>query len=442
MTTAVALPDTDLVRHRGGIGPPRLTAGPGPGITESLASHRARLGGPWSAAERRPPSHFIEEIRRSGLSGRGGGGFPVAEKLAAVARHSGLGYRAVVVANACESEPASAKDRLLTSARPHLVIDGIELAARAVGARRAFICVSPRSDLAMGALGGALEERRKSDSLAIPVEMVAGAPQFVGGDETALLRWIAGGAPKPTLVPPLPAEKGLRGRPTLVQNAETLANLALISRFGADWFRRSGTAEEPGTMLITVSGSVARPGVYETPIGVGFQKIFAVGGVSEETESVLVGGYFGTWVKRQHALRSVLSRTSLRGSGASPGAGVILALPASACGIRETARVVGWLAGESAGQCGPCVRGLPAVSACLTQLASPATARRADVERLARWCGEIEGRGACRHPDGVVKLVRSCLGVFAAEVEAHRRGGCAGSSEWWLPLPPNAKSGR
>jgi NADH:ubiquinone oxidoreductase subunit F (NADH-binding) len=359
-----------------------------------------------------------------------------------VAASAGVRNHAVVVANASESEPASAKDRLLLSLRPHLVIDGVEVAARAVGARKAYICVSQRSDHAVRALRQALQERREARLLPIEVEVVLAARAFVGGDETALLSWIAGGAPSPTVVPPLPAHRGLSGRPSLVQNAESLAHLALIARFGPDWFRKVGTRDEPGTMLVTLSGCVTRAGVYEVPIGVPLRAVLDLGGWSGETGVVLVGGYFGSWVNRQDAGEQELSRASLATCGAAPGAGVILALPRSACGVKETAEVVDWLAAESSGQCGPCVHGLSAVAACVAQIASPASARRADLGRLLRWCAEIEGRGACRHPDGVIKLVRSCLRVFAPEVEAHRGGRCFGSYQGWLPLPATTQQVR
>jgi len=195
-------------------------------------------------------------------------------------------------------------------------------------------------------------------------------------------------------------------------------------------------------MLVTVSGCVTSAGVYETPIGTHLEDVLEASGWSVETEVILVGGYFGSWVRRQDAREMSLSRASLASCGASPGAGVILALPKSACGVKETAEVVDWLSAESSGQCGPCVHGLSSVAACLAQLASPASARRADLGRLLRWCTEIEGRGACRHPDGVIKLVRSCLQVFATEVEAHRSGRCLGSFEGWLPLPATTQQVR
>ncbi|MGB6771290.1 MAG: NADH-ubiquinone oxidoreductase-F iron-sulfur binding region domain-containing protein [Candidatus Dormiibacterota bacterium] len=442
MNVATSPAAKDLAIRAGFLGSPRLLAGPGREIPESLASHRDRLGDPLGGAGKTSPRDLIQRIRASGLRGRGGGGFPVSEKLAAVAASTGFRNQAVVVANASESEPASAKDRLLLSLRPHLVIDGIEVAARAVGATRAYICVSQRSDHVVRALQQALRERREARLLPVAVEVVPAARTFVGGDETALLSWIAGGAPRPTVVPPLPAHRGLTGRPTLVQNAESLAHLALISRFGPDWFRRVGTKEEPGTMLVTVSGCVTRAGVYEVPVGVRLSDVLDSSGWSRETGVVLVGGYFGSWVNRQDAAEKDLSRASLATCDAAPGAGVIVALPESACGVKETAAVVDWLAAESSGQCGPCVHGLSAVAACLAQLASPGTARRADIGRLLRWCNEIEGRGACRHPDGVIKLVRSCLRVFAPEVEAHRSGRCFGSYEGWLPLPATAQQVR
>jgi NADH:ubiquinone oxidoreductase subunit F (NADH-binding) len=233
--------------------------------------------------------------------------------------------------------------------------------------------------------------------------------------------------------------KGVRNRPTLVQNVETLAQLALLARHGAGWFRAAGTPGEPGTMLFTVGGTVAHPGVVEEPIGVRLAALLDLaGGPTAPLGAVLVGGYHGAWVPAAAVHDLTMCTDRLRALGGSVGAGVVAVLPADRCGLVETARVVRYLAGESTGQCGPCVNGLPAIAEALSELADlrasrPARLVRADVEG---WRGLVVGRGACAHPDGTVRLVRSALAVFADEIAAHERGGCTGTSAApVLPLP-------
>jgi NADH:ubiquinone oxidoreductase subunit F (NADH-binding) len=254
--------------------------------------------------------------------------------------------------------------------------------------------------------------------------MVTAPAAFVSGEESAVVSRIEGGPALPRDKRQLIVEAGVRGRPTLVHNVETLAHLALIARYGATWFREVGTREEPGTFLATVSGSLARPGVYEAPYGVPLAHLVQeAGGVTEPVQALLVGGFHGAWLPAEALADLRMSRAALRPYGASPGAGVVLALPMSACGLVETARVTSYLAGQVAGQCGPCINGLPALAATVHRLATGAPHRGLpdDVERLSRL---VEGRGACHHPDGTVRLVRSALQTFADEVELHLAGRC------------------
>jgi NADH:ubiquinone oxidoreductase subunit F (NADH-binding) len=210
-------------------------------------------------------------------------------------------------------------------------------------------------------------------------------------------------------------EVGVHGAPTLVQNVETLAHLALVARYGPAWYR-------PGTFLTTVGGAVRAPGVYEAPLGVPLGRLLDLaGGAAAPLQAVLVGGYHGVWVPADLGLR--VSREGLAAYGGSPGAGVVIALPASACGLVASARIVGYLAGQSAGQCGPCLNGLPRMADALVRLARrdaspdlPAT--------LARLGQLVTGRGACAHPDGTARFVGSTLRAFAAEVDAHLAGRC------------------
>jgi len=227
-----------------------------------------------------------------------------------------------------------------------------------------------------------------------------------------------GGPAIPVAVPPRPFERGFRGRPTLIQNPETLAQIALIARHGPDWFRELGTPSDPGSLLVTVSGAVGAPGVYELEFGTPLGELIAVaGGAEEPLRALLIGGYFGTWVGAKRAMSLRLARSDLRSVDAALGAGVVVALGESSSGLSESARVIDYLAAQSAGQCGPCVHGLRAIADSVGALAA-ATASGAERERVLRWAADIRGRGACHHPDGAVRFVRSALREFGDEIEA------------------------
>ena len=374
----------------------------------TLADH-ARLLGPLPGVD---GATLLRAAADSGLTGRGGAAFSTGRKLASVAAASDP----VVVANGAEGEPASSKDRRLLTTAPHLVLDGLQLAARATGARTAYLYAP--ADLLCTILEPALRERRDD----VPVTAVASPDAFLSGEESAVVRAIEGGRAVPTSTPPRVFERGVGGRATLVQNVETLGHLALVARFGPAWFRDVGTAAEPGTRLLTVSGAVATPGVLEVAGGAPLADALRLaGGPTERLGAVLVGGYHGAWVPAEAVADVALSRDGLAPFGAAPGAGVVLALAASTCGLRAGADVAAYLAGQGARQCGPCRNGLPALAGTLRALADggPSAALVAEVERVSRL---VEHRGACHHPDGTVRLVRSTLRTFAAEVEQHLAG--------------------
>ena len=352
----------------------------------------------------------------SGLRGRGGGAFPTGEKLRAVAGQHG---RPIVVLNGAEGEPASQKDKALLRSVPHLALDGAAAAAAALGAREVVVAVGRKARSERAILATAMNERR--DPLRWRLAVVPNG--FVSGEETALLTALTGRAPKPTLKPPHPFECGLGGAPTLVQNAETLAQLALVARNGSAWFRSLGTEIEPGTALVTLSGAVVRPGVYEIEFGSTIAELVAgAGGVTQPVSAYLVGGYFGAWTRNHR-----MALTSASGLGA----GVVVAFPDSACALRESARVARYLASESAGQCGPCLHGLAALAGGLEQLAVGNEGSRS---RLTRWAEEVAGRGACRHPDGAAAFISSTLAVFDRETDDHLRHRCRRRDRGVLPV--------
>lgn len=375
---------------------------------------------------------LIDEVATAGLRGRGGAAFPTAVKLRAVAAHRG---RRALLVNAAEGEPLSAKDRTLLMHAPHLVLDGALLAAEAVGAREIVFAMTRSSAAAHAAVSRALAERHDAGSVRVAIVPDA----YLAGEETALIRFLNGGPMKPTLTPPRPDQRGLGRRPTLVSNAETIAHVALIARHGARWFRELGTTDHPGSALVTVGGAVERPGVYEIALGAPLADVIAMAGGSAPTRgATLVGGFYGAWLAPGAAATARLDDGSLRGHGASVGAGVITVLPEEACPVAEVARVVGWMADESAGQCGPCVHGLAAIADAIATLLDGAPEPLV-LNRLARWGGQVQGRGACRHPDGVVRFLRTALDVFSLEFEDHRRHGPCGGCEREPVLLPDLR---
>lgn len=401
------------------------------GQIEDIGAHLARFG---RIPYRDAAGTLAADVKAAGLTGRGGAGFPVHRKLAAVLEAAEKRrFPPVVVANGAESEPASAKDGTLLWLAPHLVLDGLQLVAEATGADRAVLYTHADRVNDLGKrLRRVLEERRDDR---VPVRLAAAPPRFLAGQETALVSHLGGGPAIPSFVPPRPSERGVGGAPTLVQNAETLAHVALIARYGPSWFREVGIRNGAGSLLITLRLGERRPRVFEVPFGIPLRELLAD---ASRIHAVLLGGYHGVWVPAEQALRLRLDNESLESAGATVGAGIVVALPANRCGLTETARAVRYLALESAGQCGPCLNGLPRMSAALTALArgqAPESAR----SDLERWSGLVTGRGACHHPDGTARFVRSALQTFASEVDRHRRGKCSATDNTpFLPLPAGA----
>ena len=418
---------------------PRLLAGISYYDIASLRDHEERYG-PLplrGAAGRRRPERLIDVVDASGLTGRGGAGFPTGRKMRSVA--SGPGG-AVVVANGAEGEPASCKDRLLLTRLPHLVLDGITLAAHAVRARAAYLCIHGQETELRDALEGALAQRRAAGLDPVPIRLRGIPGRYVASEQSAIVQYLGGGPAKPTFAPPRPHQHGVRGRPTLVNNVETLAHLALIARFGDRWFRGAGLPSAPGSALVTVSGAVRRPGVYEIELGTPAGKVVTMaGGPAEQPAALLVGGYFGAWLPARAAWPVPMCHAALKAAGGAMGAGIVVVLPVSSCGLAETARVIRYLAGENAGQCGPCMFGLPALAGAMADLAYQGGRGRA-VERVEALAGLVAGRGACRHPDGAVQLVRSALRAFEADARRHdHRGPCPGVARApLLPVPGEA----
>ena len=397
----------------------------------ALAEHIAAYGSLPEIPRRHgsQPGTLIDEVERSGLRGRGGGWFPTHLKLRAVVTSSadrGRLSRArhpVVIANGMEGEPASGKDAVLLTRSPHLVLDGITAAARTVGASDAFLAVHRDSPLVPG-IEVALAERAAAGIDPMPIRLVTPPARYVSSEESALSHWVGDGIATPVF-PDRPFQRGAAGRPTLVQNAETLAHLALVSRHGGDWFASVGSSAAPGTTLVTVGGAVARPGVVEVPTGTSVRAMLdQCGGTTEGVRGYLTGGYGGGWVGGESFADVCWDPDSVRSGGGVIGASVLWALGESVCPIDEMSRVTAWMAGESAGQCGPCMFGLPSVSDDVRDLALRQSGP-SEMRRLGNRLRLVSGRGGCKHPDGTARFVSTGLAAFEDEVTLHLSGRCS-----------------
>jgi len=385
-----------------------------------LAPEHRGHEGPVHALPRLSLGELLALVEDTGLTGRGGAGFPTAIKVRAVAEARPA---PAVVGNAMEGEPLSHKDAVLLTRAPQLVVDGLAIVGRALGAKRVVLAVGP--EIGTQAVRAAAHRRRRDGR--IEIAHLRGG--FVAGQETALLNQLEGkqAVPRDPLV--RVTTRGLDGRPTLVLNAETLAQVALAARNGVAWFRSAGTAEDPGTSLFTISGAVTRPGVLEAARGTRLRDVLASTGPVDPV-AVLVGGYHGAWLPAA-AFDTRLTNAALRPYGASVGAGILHVLGSDRCPLGVAAEIAGYLAGESAGQCGPCINGLPRMADSLRRLAEHGAGRPADhladprlpaeIDRLRRL---VVGRGACAHPDGTARMVASTMDVFSEHVAAHLAGWC------------------
>jgi len=409
-TIGVAIGRRPIARNEMGLDPvvsqgPALLSGiaQGPG----LDTHRERLGpAPTPSADA-----LVEMAREVDLRGRGGAGFPFAIKLAAAARR-----RAVVVVNASEGEPASRKDAALMSCSPHVVLDGAAAVAHALGTREVYVVVPSELPAIRIGVEKALRDRAEAGER-LKVKLHDAAPRFVAGQAQAVLQLLAGRENLPVTAWMPEAVSGHRGRPTLLSNAETFAQLGHLARVGPSAYSAYGTPEEPGTTLLTLRGDGWDPEVREVAFGTLLSDVLTP---TEMARPLLLGGYHGTWLKPAELRGLAVSRKDIAAAGATLGAGVMLPLAEGWCPLVRTEALVDYLAGQSAGRCGPCLNGLPALAVALRDLVH----RGGPLGRVQELCGLVVKRGACAHPDGTARLVASLLTSFPEEVDSHSLGGC------------------
>lgn len=398
-----------------------LTVAAWPGITprllrsepDTLTEHLGAGG--YGALDDR----LLDTVEAGGLLGRGGAAFPLAVKLRTVRDNGRAVGGAVVIANGEEGEPASIKDRWLLRNRPHVVLDGLRLAALVVSADRAVLYTSDAQSARSVECALAETDGRPGG---VAVELVTVTPGYVAGEETAAVRAVNGGPAKPTDKPPRPFEEGVGGYPTLISNVETLAHLAYLHRNGAAAFRELGTENSPGTFLATVTGAGRAPALYELPHGVAFADVLTLHGVSPDAVTgALMGGYFAGLLGRE-IVGATLDHETIRGLGSGLGCGAISVLTDD-CPVAVAASVLSYFDRENAGQCGSCFNGTAAMAAVAAALRD-GTATSDDVARLKRWSVVLRGRGACATLDGAANVAASLLSAFDDLVQRHLENNC------------------
>jgi len=379
------------------------------------------------------PTDVIDVIKKSGLRGRGGAGFPAGRKWEFT--RWATGSPKYLICNADEGEPGTFKDRLILEGDPHLILEGMIIAAYAIGATKGIIYIRGEYDLSIRRMEHAIAEARKlgllgqnilGSELEFDVEVCAGAGAYVCGEETALIESIEGNRGEPRFKPPYPAQQGLWGKPTCVNNVETLANIPAILQHGAEWYQQIGTANSPGTKVFTLTGNIINSGLIEVPMGITLREvIYEIGGGIPEGRSFKMaqtGGTSGGCLAEEH-LDIPMDYDSLAGHGSSLGSGALLVMDDSHCIIDLTKCFLKFFVHESCGQCTPCREGTPALYSIIDKL-SRGLATESDMRLLERLSRTMQSSSLCALGQTAPVPVLSALVHFKEEVEAHFKGDC------------------
>jgi len=369
----------------------------------------------------------IQEVAKSGLRGRGGAGFPTGEKWRAV-RAVGAGSR-FAVCNAAEGEPATFKDRLLLRTNPYQVLEGLAIAAYAVGAERAYVGLKEAFRSEIEPLRRALGEMQDADALGgIPVEIVLGPDLYLFGEETGLEEVIEGRLPLPRVARPFVQglfAKPPQDNPTLVNNVETLANVPHILADGSDWLRATGTDRAPGTMLFTICGDVRREGVFELPLGSPLRSLVEelAGGTPESRVLKAIFPGASNTVILPEQLDASMDFDSMRQVGSGLGAGGFAVFDDSACIVQAAYRYSRFLYVESCGQCPACKFGTGEVTQALQRIEAGGGSDR-DLELILVQARGSTGGQKCALPTGESLLMQSLVQAFGDEFRSHIGRSC------------------
>jgi NADH-quinone oxidoreductase subunit F len=375
-----------------------------------------------------PPEEIIEMVKRSGLRGRGGAGFPAGVKWGFMPRETGL--QKIVAVNTDEGEPGTFKDREIVERDPHQVIEGVIIAAYAVGANRAYVYI--RGEFFLGVKRwikaiadtyeqGFLGENILGSGFNLDISVHRGAGAYICGEETAMLESLEGKRGNPRLKPPYPAQIGLFGLPTLVHNIETLACIPHIIERGPDWFASIGTPESKGPKIFSVSGHVIRPGNYELPMGISLGEIIYdyAGGIRDGNQlKAIIPGGASTPMLTADQIDVPMAFETLKQVGSELGTGAIIVMDETTCMVEATRRLSKFFAHESCGRCTPCRIGSRRILDILDRIIQ-GHGKPGDIDRLLELAEGIDGQTFCPMGAALVNPPRSAINHFRDEFDYH-----------------------
>lgn len=393
-------------------------------------------GRPWSIAQGSGPERVIDEVKRSGLRGRGGAGFSTGVKWETVrADPNSTKY---FICNAAEGEPGTFKDRWLLRLNPYQVLEGIVIAAYAIGARRAFIGIKEGYEPEIEKLKTAMSEMREAEILGdIPIELVTGPDEYLFGEEKAMLEVIEGSDPLPRIFPPykvgLFAESG-SANPTAVNNVETVANIPAIMRAGAGWFRSFGTEGSPGTMVFTLIGDVQVPGIYELPLGTSLEKLIddVGGGLLDGRKLKAIFPGASHPIIPAHKVDVPLDFDAMKAAGTGLGSGGFVVYDDSTCIVEATLAFSRFLHVESCAQCTPCKTGSQEITTALARI-QDGEGTQEDLDNIKSRCASVTGGQLCYLPTGESVIVGSALKAFEEEFKEHLGKACPCPRDLHIP---------
>jgi NADH-quinone oxidoreductase subunit F len=380
------------------------------------------------------PVDVIDEVRRSGLRGRGGAGFPTGAKWSFAAMD--LKKPKYLVCNADEGEPGTFKDRFILEQDPHLLIEGMIIAGYAVGAEQGYIYVRGEYPAAAGilerAIGqaaakGFLGKQLGGKGVSFELEVHCGAGAYICGEETSLLESLEGRRGQPRVRPPFPVNAGAWGKPTVVNNVETLANVPFVLGLGSEAFAGTGVEGSTGTKIFSVSGAVNKPGGYELPMGTTLREIIYThaGGIREgrNLKAIIPGGVSTPMLTAGH-LDVRMDFNSLAATGSMLGSGAVIVMDDRTCMVKATSVIVRFFEHESCGKCTPCREGTGWLSR-IYQRMTRGEGRENDIEALLSICGKMKGKCFCPLGEGALQPVMSSIRHFRGDYErCVRKEGC------------------
>lgn len=401
---------------------------------ESLNEYRTR-GGYQALAKTlkgQTPVDVLQEISDSGLRGRGGAGFPTGKKWSITRECAEQPH--YLVLNGGEDEPGSKKDRLLMENLPHLVIEGVILASYAIGVSRAYLYINKEYQAANSNMAQALTEAKAAGYLgekilggdfSLEILFVAAPPNYVAGEDSAALEVIEEKPPLPRQKPPFPATCGLFGKPTAVNNVETLANVPRIIAKGAKWFRTFGTPESPGTMIFSLNEEVHRPGIYELSFGSSLRTLIEEcgGGVKDgkAIKAIMPGGPSSAFLPPDK-IDIPLDHNSVRAAGSSIGCGVVRIITEGSCMVEEVLKIADFFARESCGQCPACRMETNTLVAVLKKI-QQGQGGQPLLDQFGKIISFNKGKGFCSLINMPGPPIESALKLFRSDFEFHLANG-------------------